>query len=133
MISGCKDSANFPFHQMFGGFSRHFFRHVSISRNAFYLNLHILATQDEGAGFGLEDGEGDGGDGDRAVGGVGGGICGDGIVYGLAGIGGGINEVVTMEADGVGGELDHRAFPCDIGSEGRCADGNDCRQDVPIT
>ena len=47
------------------------------------------------------------------------GICGDGIVYGLAGIGGGIYEVVTMEADGVFGDLHHRAFPCDIGSEGR--------------
>ena len=32
---------------------------------------------------------------------------------------GGINEVVTMEADGVFGDLHHRAFPCDIGSEGR--------------
>ena len=118
---------------MFGGFSRHFFRHVSISRNAFYLNFHILATQDDGAGFGFEDGEGDGGDGDRAVGGVGGGICGEGCVDGFAGIGGGIYEVVTVEADGVFGDLHHRAFPCDIGSEGRCADRNDCRQDVPIT
>ena len=89
---------------MFGGISRHFFRHVSISRNAFYLNFHILATQDEGAGFGFEDGEGDSGDGDRAVGGVGGGICGEGCVDGFAGIGGRIGEVVTMEADGVGGD-----------------------------
>ena len=46
-------------------------------------------------------------------------ICGDGIVYGLAGIGGGIYEVVTMEADGVLGDLHDRAVPCDIGSEGR--------------
>ena len=54
-----------------------------------------------------------------AIGRVCGGICGDGIVGGLAGIGGGINEVVTMEADGVFGDLHHRAFPCDIGSERR--------------
>ena len=54
-----------------------------------------------------------------AIGGVCGGICGDGIVDGLAGIGGGIYEVVTMEADGVFGDFHHRAFPCDIGSEGR--------------
>ena len=54
-----------------------------------------------------------------AIGGVCGGICGDGIVDGLAGIGGGIYEVVTVEADGVFGDLHHRAFPCDIGSEGR--------------
>ena len=61
-------------------------------------------------------------------------VCGDeGVVSGLAGIGGGIYEVVTVEADGVFGDLHHRAFPCDIGSEGRCADGYDCRQDVPIT
>ena len=103
---------------MFGGFSRHFFRHVSISRNAFYLNFHILATQDEGAGFGWEDGEGYGGAGDRAVGGVCDWICGEGCVNGFAGIGGGVSEVVTMEADGVGGELDHRALPRDVGSDG---------------
>ena len=54
-----------------------------------------------------------------AVGAVGGGICGESYVDGLAGICGGINEVVTMEADGVFGNLHHRAFPCDIGSEGR--------------
>ena len=53
------------------------------------------------------------------IGGVCGGICGDGIVNGLAGIGGGINEVVTVEEDGVLGDHHHRAFPCDIGSEGR--------------
>ena len=103
---------------MFGGISRHFFRHVSISRNAFYLNFHILATQDEGAGFGFEDGEGDGGDGDRAVGGVGGGICGEGCVDGFAWIGGGVGEVVAMEADGVGGELNHCALPRDVGCDG---------------
>ena len=54
-----------------------------------------------------------------AIGGVCVGIGGDGIVGGLAGIGGGIYEVVTMEADGVFGDLHHRAFPRDIGSEGR--------------
>ena len=53
-----------------------------------------------------------------AIGRVCGGICGDGIVDSLAGIGGGINEVVTMEADGVFGDLHHRAFQYDIGSEG---------------
>ena len=53
------------------------------------------------------------------VGRVCGGICGESYVDGLAGIGGGIYEVVTVEADRVGGELDHRAFPCDVGSEGR--------------
>ena len=46
-------------------------------------------------------------------------IGGEGVVSGLAGIGGGICEVVTMEADGVFGDLHHRAFPCDIGSEER--------------
>ena len=66
-----------------------------------------------------EEGEGNAIYCDMAIGGVCGGICGDGIVDGLAGIGGGIYEVVTVEADRVGGELDHRAFPCDIGSEGR--------------
>ena len=53
------------------------------------------------------------------VGAVGGGICGESYVDGLARIGGGIYEVVTVEADGVFGDLHHRAFPCDIGSEGR--------------
>ena len=54
-----------------------------------------------------------------AIGGVCSGICGEGIVGGLARIGGGIYEVVTMEADGVFGDIHHRAFPCDVGSEGR--------------
>ena len=49
-----------------------------------YFNLYILATQDEGAGFGWEDGEGDGGDGDRAVGTVCGGICGESCVDSFA-------------------------------------------------
>ena len=66
-----------------------------------------------------EEGEGGAIYCDMAIGRVCGGIRGDGIVDGLAGIGGGIYEVVTMEADGVGGELNHRAFPCYIGSEGR--------------
>ena len=80
-----------------------------------------------------EEGEGTAIYSDMAIGGVWGGIGGEGIVDGLAGIGGGINEVVTVEADGVFGDLHHCAFPCDIDSEGRCADRNDCRQDVPIT
>ena len=54
-----------------------------------------------------------------AIGRVCDGICGESYVDGLARIGGGIYEVVTVEADRVGGELDHRAFPCDIGSERR--------------
>ena len=95
-------------------------------------NFHILATQDEGAGFGWEDGEGDGGDGDRAVGGVGGGICGEGCVDGFARIGGGVGEVVTMEADGVGGELNHCALPYDVGKDGGCADGNHGGEDMPV-
>ena len=80
-----------------------------------------------------EEGEGTAIYCDMAVGRVCGGEYWEGIVCGLAGIGGGINEVVTVEADGVFGDLHHRAFPCDVGSEGRCADRNDCRQDVPIT
>ena len=54
-----------------------------------------------------------------AIGRVCDGICGESYVDGFAGIGGGIYEVVTVEADGVGGDLHHRAFPCDICSEGR--------------
>ena len=79
-----------------------------------------------------EDGERDGGDGDRAVGGVGGGICGEGCVDGFAWIGGGVGEVVAMEADGVGGELNHCALPRDVGCEGGCADGNHGGEDLPI-
>ena len=66
-----------------------------------------------------EEGEGKAIYCDMTVGRVCGGIGDEGIVDGLAGIGGGIYEVVTMEADGVFGDLHHRAFPCDIGSEGR--------------
>ena len=66
-----------------------------------------------------EEGEGTAIYSDMAIGGVCSGICGDGIVDGLAAICGGRNEVVTMEADGVFGDLHHRAFPCNIGSEGR--------------
>ena len=103
---------------MFGGISRHFFRHVSISRNAFYLTLYILATQDEGAGFGFEDDKLGDIDGDRAVGGVFYRIKLQIYVDGFAGIGGGIGEVVAVETDGVGGELDHRALPRYVGSDG---------------
>ena len=84
-----------------------------------YINLDIVATQQECAIFFVEEGEGIVIYCDMAIGGVCGGICGDGIVDSLAGIGGGINEVMTVEADGVFGDLHHRAFPCDIGSEGR--------------
>ena len=66
-----------------------------------------------------EEGEGEAIYSDMAIRRVCSGIGGEGIVDGLAGIGGGIYEVVTMEADGVFGDLHHRAFPCDIGSEGR--------------
>ena len=65
-----------------------------------------------------EEGEGKAIYCDMAIGRVCGGICGDGIVDGLAWIGGGVGEVVAMEADGVGGELDHRALPRDVGSDG---------------
>ena len=80
----------------------------------------------------MRDGERYGGNRDRAVGAVGGGICGEGCVDGFAWIGGGIDEVVTMEADGVGGELDHRALPYDVGCDGGCADGNHGGEDLPI-
>ena len=80
----------------------------------------------------MEDGEGDGGDGDRAVGGVCGGICGDSFVDGFAWIGGGIGEVVAVETDGVGGELDHCALPRDVGCDGGCADGNHGGEDLPV-
>ena len=84
-----------------------------------YSNLDIIATQQDCAIFLEEEDERTAIYCDMAIGGVCGGICREGIVDGLAGIGGGINEVVTMEADGVFGDLHHRAFPCDIGSEGR--------------
>ena len=84
-----------------------------------YFNLYIVATQQEGAIFLGEEGEGTAVYCDMAIGRVCGGIGDEGVVSGLAGIGGGIYEVVTVEADGVFGDLHHRAFPCDIGSEGR--------------
>ena len=84
-----------------------------------YSNLDIIATQQDCAIFLGEEGEGTAIYSDMAIGGVCGGICGDGVIGGLARIGGGIYEVVTVEADGVFGDLHHRAFPCDIGSEGR--------------
>ena len=34
-LFGGKDTHYFPFHQMFGGISRHFFRHVSISKSEY--------------------------------------------------------------------------------------------------
>ena len=37
-----------------------------------------------------------------------------------------------MEADGVGGELDHRALPRYVGCDGGCADGNHGGEDLPI-
>ena len=91
-------------------------RNISIFQ---YFNFYIVATHDDFAIFLGEEGEGKAIYCDMAVGRVYSGICGDGVVDGLAGIGGGIYEVVTMEADGVFGDLHHRAFPCDIGSEGR--------------
>ena len=97
-----------------------------------YFNLYILATQDEGAGFGWEDGEGDGSDGDMAVGIVSGGICGEGCVDGFAGIGLRIDEVVAVDAHGIGGELYHRALPRDVGKDGGCAYGNHDGDDVPV-
>lgn len=80
----------------------------------------------------MRDGERYGGNRDRAVGAVGGGICGEGCVDGFARKGGGIGEVVTMEADGVRGELNHRALPRDVGCDGGCADGNHGGEDLPI-
>ena len=53
-------------------------------------------------------------------------------VDGFAGIGGGIDEIVTMEADGVGGELHHCALPRHVGGDGGCADGNHGGEDLPI-
>ena len=79
-----------------------------------------------------EDDEGDGGDGDRAVGGVCDWICGEGCVDGFAWIGGGIGEVVAMETDGVRGELNHCILPRDVGCDGGCADGNHGGEDLPI-
>ena len=79
-----------------------------------------------------EEGEGTAIYCDMAIGRVCDGICGEGCIDGLAGIGGGIYEVVTMEADGVGGELHHCALPYDIGCDGGCADGNHGGEDLPV-
>ena len=80
----------------------------------------------------MRDGERYGGNRDRAVGAVGGGICGESCVDGFAGIGGGIDEVVAVETDGVGGKLNHRALPRYVGCDGGCADGNHGGEDLPI-
>ena len=53
-------------------------------------------------------------------------------VDGFAGIGLRIGEVVTMETDGVGGELYHRALPREVGEDGGCADGNHGGEDMPV-
>ena len=67
-----------------------------------------------------------------SVGTVVGGICGEGCIGGFAWIGGGIGEVVAVETDGVGGELNQRALPRDVGCDGGCADGNHGGEDLPI-
>ena len=85
--------------------------------NLQYINLHIAFMHDDCAIFLGEEGEGEAIYCDMAIGRVCGGIGDEGVVDGLARIGGGIYEVVTMEADGVFGDLHHRAFPCDVGSE----------------
>ena len=84
-----------------------------------YSNLDIIATQQDCAIFLGEEGEGTAIYCEMAIGRVCGGIGDEGVVDGLARIGGGICEVETVEADGVFGDLHHRAFPCNIGSEGR--------------
>ena len=53
-------------------------------------------------------------------------------VDGFAGIGLRIGKVVTMETDGVGGELYHRALPREVGEDGGCADGNHGGEDMPV-
>ena len=80
----------------------------------------------------MRDGEGDGGYGDRAVGGVFYRMYLQIYVDGFAWIGGGIGKGVAVETDGVGGELDHRALPRDVGCDGGCADGNHGGEDLPI-
>ena len=80
----------------------------------------------------MRNDKGYGGNGDQAVGGVFYRMYLQSYVDGLAGIGGGVGEVVTMETDGVGGELDHRALPRDVGSDGGCADGNHGGEDLPV-
>ena len=80
----------------------------------------------------MRDGEGDGGNRDRAVGGVFYRMYLQIYVDGFARKGGGIDEIVTMEADGVGGELHHCALPRHVGGDGGCADGNHGGEDMPI-
>ena len=82
-----------------------------------YSNLDIIATQQDCAIFLGEEDEGTAIYCDLAVGRVCGGKYGEGIVDGFAVIDGGMCEVVTVEADGVFGDLHERACPCDIGSE----------------
>ena len=81
----------------------------------------------------MRDGEGDGGNRDRAVGGVAYRMYLQIYVGGFAGILGGIGEVVAVETDGVGGELNHCILPRDVGCDGGCADGNHGGEDMPIT
>lgn len=80
----------------------------------------------------MRDGEGDGGNRDRAVGGVFYRMYLQSYVDGFAWIGGGIGEVVAVETDGVVGELNHRALPRDVGCDGGCADGNHGGEDLPV-
>ena len=80
----------------------------------------------------MRDGERYGGNRDRAVGGVFYRMYLQIYVDGFARKGGGIDEIVTMEADGVGGELHHCALPYDVGCDGGCADGNHGGEDLPI-
>ena len=80
----------------------------------------------------MRDGERYGGNRDRAVGGVFYRMYLQIYVDGFARKGGGIDEIVAMEADGVGGELDHRALPRDVGCDGGCADGNHGGEDLPV-
>ena len=80
----------------------------------------------------MRNDKGYGGNGDRAVGGVFYRMYLQSCVDGFAGIGGGIDEVVAVETDGVGGKLNHRALPRYVGCDGGCADGNHGGEDLPI-
>ena len=97
-----------------------------------YFNLYILATQEDGADFTLGDDKRDGCDGDRAVGRVFYRMYLQIYVDGFAGIGLRIGKVVTMETDGVGGELYHCALPRDFGEYGGCAYGHHGGEDMPV-